>query len=167
MFSGPAPCETLWGMDISLQPIGHVRSSRREVRDDDWDVEASSIVLDSAQFTPDAVREIDGFSHIEVIYYFDRVPREKIEYGARHPRGNRDWPKAGIFAQRGKNRPNLLGLTVCKIRRVDGLTIDVDGCDAIDGTPVIDIKPYMREFAPRGDIRQPKWSTELMRGYWS
>jgi tRNA-Thr(GGU) m(6)t(6)A37 methyltransferase TsaA len=154
-------------VDILLQPIGHVRSSRREVRDDDWDVEVASIVLDPALFTPEAVREIDSFSHIEVIYHFDRVPRDKIEYGARRPRGNEDWPKVGIFAQRAKNRPNRLGLTVCRIRRVDGLTIYVDGFDAIDDTPVLDIKPYMREFAARGDIRQPQWSTELMRGYWS
>lgn len=154
-------------MDITVQPIGHVRSSRREVRDDDWDTETVSIVLDPNLFTPDALREIDSFSHIEVIYYFDRVPQGKIERGARHPRGNMNWPEVGIFAQRGKNRPNLLGLTVCKIHRVDGLTIHVASLDAIDSTPVLDIKPYMREFAPQGDIRQPPWSTELMRGYWS
>jgi tRNA (Thr-GGU) A37 N-methylase len=47
------------------------------------------------------------------------------------------------------------------------LTLDVTGLDAIDGTPVMDIKPYMVEFGPRGALRQPAWSTELMQGYWS
>lgn len=154
-------------VDITLRPIGYVRSSRHDVVDDDWDSETASIVLDADVFTPDALAELDTFSHIEVIYHFNRVPPEKIEFGARHPRGNPEWPRAGIFAQRGKNRPNLLGLTVCAVNGVDGLTVDVTGLDAIDGTPVLDIKPYLREFSPRGTTQQPAWSTELMSEYWS
>ena len=90
-----------------------------------------------------------------------------IQYVARHPRGRTDWPKVGIFAQRGKNRPNRIGVTVCRLVSVEGLSIEVEGLDAIDGTPVIDIKPYMREFGPRGDVKQPEWATELMSGYWN
>ena len=94
------------------------------------------------------------------------MPDDRIETGARHPRNRADWPLVGIFAQRGKNRPNRLGLTTCRIVRVDGLAIEVEGLDAIDGTPVLDIKPVMVEFLPRGDVRQPDWSRELMQGYW-
>jgi tRNA (Thr-GGU) A37 N-methylase len=94
------------------------------------------------------------------------VPDAKIETGARRPRGNPDWPLVGIFAQRGKNRPNRIGVTVCRIVSVSGREIEVEGLDAIDGTPVLDIKPVMREFLPRGDIRQPDWSRELMKDYW-
>lgn len=72
----------------------------------------------------------------------------------------------GIFAQRGRKRPNRIGVTMCRILAVDGLRIDVAGLDAIDGTPVLDIKPVLREFLPRGDHRQPAWASELMRGYW-
>jgi len=102
-----------------------------------------------------------------VIYVFDRVEAAKIETGARHPRNNVAWPKVGIFAQRGKNRPNRIGTTVCRIDRIEGLRLDVTGLDAIDGTPVLDLKPWVLEFGPRGEVRQPAWMDELMRSYWS
>ena len=101
-----------------------------------------------------------------MLFYFHGVPDAKIETGARHPRGRTDWPLVGIFAQRGKNRPNRLGLCACKILSVSGLNIEVQGLDAIDGTPVLDLKPVMREFLPRGELTQPAWATELMRDYW-
>lgn len=85
---------------------------------------------------------------------------------ARHPRGNEQWPKVGIFAQRAKSRPNRLGVSVCRLVAVEALTITVQALDAIDGTPVLDLKPYMREFGPRGEVRQPAWSHELMATYW-
>ena len=72
----------------------------------------------------------------------------------------------GIFAQRAKDRPNRLGLSVCRLLGVDGVRIDVAGLDAVDGTPVLDVKPWMAEFGPRGPVRQPTWSRELMAGYW-
>lgn len=143
-----------------------MRSTRSEVRDDDWDTEAASIELDGRIFSEDALLQLDQFSHVEVIYFFDQVPEAKIERGARHPRGNADWPLVGIFAQRGKNRPNRLGATVAKIIRVDGTTLHVSGLDAVDGTPVLDLKPYMVAFGPRGTVTQPAWATELMSGYW-
>jgi tRNA (Thr-GGU) A37 N-methylase len=85
---------------------------------------------------------------------------------ARHPRGNPAWPEVGIFAQRATDRPNRLGLCTCALVAVDGASIVVRGLDAIDGTPVLDVKPYLEEFAPRREVRQPPWSHELMRGYW-
>ncbi|WP_077147152.1 SAM-dependent methyltransferase [Sphingopyxis sp. KK2] len=152
--------------DISLTPIGHVRGGRAAAIDDDWGASRASITLDPVAFTPDALAGLADFSHAEVIFLFDRVPPEKIESGARHPRGRQDWPLVGIFAQRGKNRPNRLGLTTCRIVAVEGLSVEVEGLDAIDGTPVLDIKPVMAEFLPRGTVRQPDWSRELMAGYW-
>jgi tRNA-Thr(GGU) m(6)t(6)A37 methyltransferase TsaA len=153
-------------MDVTLTTIGRVDSSRSEIRDDHWDGERTAVVLDGDTYTADAVRELESFSHVEIVYFFDRVPPENIERGARRPRGNVNWPLVGIFAQRGKNRPNRLGVTVCRLLKVSGLILEVEGLDAIDGTPVVDIKPYMTEFGPRGDIRQPQWATELMREYW-
>ena len=84
----------------------------------------------------------------------------------RHPRNKKEWPKVGIFAQRGKNRPNTIGSTICRILKVEGLKVFVEGLDAIDGSPVFDIKPWVLEFAPRGQIFQPAWISELMLGYW-
>jgi tRNA-Thr(GGU) m(6)t(6)A37 methyltransferase TsaA len=153
-------------MQFTVEPIGHVRSSRAQARDDGWDVETASIVL-TDQYEPEALRGLDEFSHVEVVYVFDQVQRESVERGVRRPRGRSDLPEIGIFAQRGRNRPNRLGLTTCAIVGVDGRELRVHGLDAIDGTPVLDLKPWMAEFAPRGERRQPTWATELMRGYWS
>ena len=150
---------------ITLEPIGHVHNDRTAVRDDDWDRVSSRIELVET-LGPEVLDGLEDFSHAEIVFYFDRVPDAAIERSARHPRGNRDWPRVGIFAQRGKNRPNRLGVTVVAITGREGRTLRVAGLDAIDGTPVLDIKPVMTEFLPRGTVRQPAWSTELMREYW-
>jgi tRNA (adenine37-N6)-methyltransferase len=151
---------------VSLAPIGTVHSTRTTVEDDGWDAIVSSVELDPGRFSADALAGLESFSHVEVLFWMDRVEAERIETGARHPRNNREWPKVGIFAQRGKNRPNQIGATICRVDRVEGLTLHVTGLDAIDGTPVLDLKPWVREFAPRGELRQPAWMDELMKGYW-
>ncbi|MFF5445653.1 SAM-dependent methyltransferase [Streptomyces sp. NPDC012888] len=151
---------------VECEPVGRVVGGRSEVADDDWGRERAVIRLDSARFGPEALFGLDGFSHLEVVFRFDRVPEEAVETGARRPRGNPDWPLVGIFAQRGKNRPNRLGVSRCRIVRVDGLDVHVEGLDAVDGTPVLDLKPYMAEFGPRGELRQPEWATSLMRDYY-
>ncbi|HVV10322.1 SAM-dependent methyltransferase [Amycolatopsis sp.] len=149
-----------------LHPIGYVRSPRSEPVDDDWDSVTSLIELDGALFGPDALWGLEEFSHVEIVYVFDRVSADKMQRGARHPRNNPDWPQVGIFAQRAKNRPNRLGVTCCRLLSVNGLTIKVRGLDAIDSSPVLDIKPYLAEFGPREQVTQPVWSRELMAGYW-
>ena len=153
--------------EIRLKPIGQVRSPRKEPLDDRWGKVISTIEIDPDQFRTESLQGLDAFSHLDVVYFFHRVPEDKIETEARHPRNRTDWPKVGIFAQRGKNRPNRIGLSVCQIVNVEGQTITVEGLDAIDGTPVLDIKPHMKEFDPRGPVNQPAWSTELMADYYS
>ena len=150
---------------IIVEPIGYVRGGRTEAVDDEWGSIRAEIAL-GPSFSAAALLGLSEFSHLEVIFFFDRVPKKKIETGARHPRGRADWPCVGIFAQRGKNRPNRLGLCTCKILGVSETTIWVEGLDAIDGTPVLDLKPVMREFLPREQLRQPDWSTEIMGAYW-
>jgi len=152
--------------DIIMHPIGYVHNDRGEPVDDRWDAVESRIELDSEQFGIEATAGLTDFSHIEVVFYFDRVPDEEISVGARHPRGREDWPLAGIFAQRGKGRPNRIGVTVCQLLAVEGLTLKVRGLDAIDGTPVLDIKPVMKLFLPRGEVREPAWAGEIMKEYW-
>lgn len=151
---------------IELVPIGRVHSTRSGAQDDDWDAVAASIRLDPDRFSTESLLGLEQFSHVEVVFVFDRVDPADLEAGARHPRGNPDWPVVGIFAQRAKVRPNRLGVTTCRLISVDGLAVHVEGLDAIDGTPVVDLKPYMEEFGPRGPVSQPQWSHELMRGYW-
>ena len=116
---------------------------------------------------PDATAGLDDFSHIEVVFVFDRVGADEITGGARHPRGRADWPEVGILAQRAKGRPNRVGVTRVRARvgrRLCGCACE--GLDAIDGTPVVDVKPYMSDFGPRGPVREPAWAGELMRDYW-
>lgn len=150
---------------ITLTPIGYVRSPRDDISDDNWAAIESKIEL-SPDFGPEALDGLEEFSHVEVIYFFDRVPEDRIERSARHPRGNNAWPRVGIFAQRGKNRPNRLGVSVARLLRREGRQLILQGLDAINGTPVLDIKPVMREFLPMGEIRQPAWTHELMARYW-
>jgi len=151
--------------EIAIRPVAFVRSPRVETIDDDWGAVASAIEL-ADDVPAESLTGLDAFSHVEVFFVFDRVAESEIESGARHPRGNRAWPRVGIFAQRGKNRPNRLGATICRIARVEGRRVHVTGLDAVDGTPVVDLKPVMNEFLPREDVRQPAWAAELMREYW-
>ncbi len=151
---------------FTIVPVAYVRSSRRQAEDDDWGEHHSLIEL-AAPFDEQSLLGLAEFSHVEVIFLFDRVDAAQVVTGARHPRNNQDWPNTGIFAQRAKGRPNRLGSTMATLVGITGGTLEVRGLDAIDGTPVIDIKPVMREFLPRGEMRQPAWSTELMRRYWS
>jgi tRNA-Thr(GGU) m(6)t(6)A37 methyltransferase TsaA len=151
--------------DIKLRPVAFVHSDRAIVKDDGWDAVAASIEL-AGHMPAEALDGLADFSHAEIIFVFDRLDESDVVTGARHPRGNTDWPRVGIFAQRGKNRPNRLGATIVRILSVEGRTIRVAGLDAIDGTPVVDIKPVIAEFLPRGAVRQPAWATELMKQYW-
>jgi len=152
--------------DVVLHPIGVVRGGRPEPVDDGWDAETCVVALDGERFGPEALAGLDAFSHIEVVYLFDRVDEAEVVSGARRPRGRADWPEVGIFAQRGRVRPNRLGVTVCRLLGVDGLDVTVQGLDAIDGTPVLDLKPYLSGFAARGDVVEPAWASEIMAAYW-
>lgn len=151
---------------ITMQPVGFVHSTRKKPEDDNWDNEKAYVELAIPRFVPESLIGLNDFSHVEIIFYMDQVDPERVEITARHPRNNMAWPKVGIFAQRGKNRPNQIGTAICKIKKIDGIKLYLEGLDAIDGSPVLDIKPWVIEFAPRGAIFQPKWISELMHRYW-
>ncbi len=152
-------------MNIVLQPIAFVKNIRTDLSDDSWGSIVSEIEL--AESTPvDAFNGIDEFSHLEIIFHFDKSDKSEIVFSG-HPRGNKNWPHVGIFAQRKRDRPNALGLTIVELVKREGNRIWVKYLDAIDGTPILDIKPVMKEFLPNGEIRQPKWSHELMKEYWA
>jgi tRNA (Thr-GGU) A37 N-methylase len=150
-----------------MTPIGFVRGGRVEPIHDDWGASRARIELDAAVFGPEALAGLADFSHVEVIFVFDQVENDAVERGARRPRGRADWPLVGIFAQRGRARPNRIGLCTCRVIAVGSLTVEVEGLDAIDGTTVLDLKPVMTGFLPRGEIREPDWAREIMARYWS
>lgn len=149
---------------FDLRPIGRVHSSRSQPEDDRWDQETSLVEL-VEPFDERSIRGLETFSHCIVVYVVDQASWDETRM-LRHPRSNAAWPEVGIFAQRAKDRPNRLGVAICRILVIDGAQIHLADLDAIDGSPVVDIKPWMVEFGPRGEVAQPQWATELMKNYW-
>ncbi|HEY6825151.1 MAG TPA: SAM-dependent methyltransferase [Steroidobacteraceae bacterium] len=151
---------------LEVIPIGFVESGRRTPQDDYWGGEQACIRL-SEEFSPLALEGLVEFSHVEVLFVLHLLDPAGVVCGSRHPRDNPLWPCVGIFAQRASNRPNRIGSTMCRVLRVLDRQLFVADLDAIDGTPVLDLKPVMQEFLPREALRQPEWSRQLMREYWS
>jgi len=152
---------------IALEPVGVVVGGRTDAVDDDWGTVEAVIRLDRSRFGADAVAGLEEFSHVVVVFQFHLVDESDVQTGARRPRGNPAWPAVGMFAQRARMRPNRLGVSTCRLEAVDGTDLHVRGLDAIDGSPVLDVKPFMREFEPAdAEVRQPAWATELMRAYY-
>jgi tRNA-Thr(GGU) m(6)t(6)A37 methyltransferase TsaA len=152
-------------MTAQIQAVGFVEAPRAIPNDDFWGGAEACISL-TAEFDAEALRGLAEFSHVEVLFLFHLVDPSEVTTGSRHPRGNPAWPSIGIFAQRAKKRPNRIGCTICRVLRVQGTKLFVAELDAVNGTPVLDIKPVMAEFLPRQTIQQPAWSHELMRRYW-
>ncbi len=152
---------------ITVHPIATVRSPRKEPTDDFWGGIESTIEFDRERFSFESLAGLESFSHVEVIFIFHLYREEDAELASRRPRGRADWPSMGIFAQRNKHRPNRLGLSRARLIALNGTQLTVEGLDALDGTPVLDVKPYFREFGPRGEIEEPHWVPELMRDYYA
>jgi tRNA-Thr(GGU) m(6)t(6)A37 methyltransferase TsaA len=151
---------------LILTPIGTVSNAIASPQDDHWGDVISQLVIDAEQFTPESLQGIEEFSHLEVIYVMHQVDPAAIPIGARHPRNLTFLPKVGIFAQRPKARPNRIGLSRCRLLSREGMILTVQGLDAIDGSPLLDIKPYFFEFGPREEVSQPEWTHEIMRNYY-
>lgn len=151
-------------MEIILEPIATVKNSRIEPIDDHWGPIIAEIEL-ADHIPTEAFDHISDFSHLEIIYYFNQVKNDDIVFSGR-PRGNPNYPSVGIFAQRKKDRPNKIGLTTVELLEHNGRTIKVKFLDAIDGTPILDIKPLFNEFQPKTAIKQPEWVADLMQKYW-
>jgi tRNA-Thr(GGU) m(6)t(6)A37 methyltransferase TsaA len=132
--------------------------------DEGWGKVVSEIYLN-----PELARGIVGFeafSHVLVVFHMHRATFSPSSDLVRRPQGRADMPEVGIFAQRAKHRPNPIGVTVVKLLGVKDNVITVQGPDAIDGTPVLDIKPYFPQYdSAGGDVRLPEWVGRLMEGY--
>jgi|SRR6185312_1200915 len=150
---------------ITFTPIGYVKNQRSGMQDDYWGSVVSEIII-TDYFPEECLAGIDTFSHLEIIFYFDKAEPGKVVTGASHPRGNETWPKVGIFAQRKKDRPNHIGTTIVKLISHKGRILTVQGLDADNDTPILDIKPVAQEFLPNEKVNQPAWMSELMKDYW-
>lgn len=150
-------------VEYVIRPVGVVRNGRTDIAmTDNWGEVTSTIVV-GERFGDDCLLGLDEFSHVDVLFLFDQTT-DRPDYSPRRPRGRADLPKVGLFADRGPRRPNLIGVTTCRIASVDGRSLEVVGLDAVDGTPVVDLKPTMLEFLP-ADVRQPEWVSRLMADY--
>jgi len=98
-------------MSFIIEPVAFVNNNRKEILDDNWGSILSAIEL-AENIDVSAIKGIEEFSHLEIVFYFNKVEDNKIQYEARHPRNNQNYPKVGIFAQRGKNGPNKMGITM-------------------------------------------------------
>jgi tRNA (Thr-GGU) A37 N-methylase len=147
-----------------MRTVAYVRNERRELVDDNWDDFVSTIEL--AQDVPSAaLRGLEEFSHVEVVFFAGLAQNVPPGPWHRRPRGNEEWPDVGIFAQRNKDRPNRLMLSVVALERVDKRSLMVRGLDAINETQVLDIKPVYSWSGPRGEFRVATWSDELGKDY--
>jgi tRNA-Thr(GGU) m(6)t(6)A37 methyltransferase TsaA len=148
---------------VNCKPIGIVKSPVSEGVDKDWGKVVSEIHIDK-QFTA-GLRELDSFSHIIVVYEMHKSSWDPETDLVRRPQGRPEMPLVGIFAQRAKHRPNPIGITAVKLLEVKGSVLKVEGLDAIDGTPVLDVKPYYPQYDRVADARVPEWVDIIMEDY--
>lgn len=147
---------------IKLTPIGYVSNSVTEKKDDFWGNSTSTITLRD-EFRG-GLTGLQEFSHAIILCYLDKTRYIPEKHLVRRPRNRQDMPLLGIFSQRTKDHPNQIGITTVEILSVSDTTITVKGLDAIDGTPILDIKPYFPIF-DRRDAQTPEWVDILMKNY--
>jgi tRNA (Thr-GGU) A37 N-methylase len=152
---------------FEIEAVAHVVGGREKPTDDYWGATRSIIRIDADRFPPEATKGLESFSHLEIVFGFHLTDRSDVNLGARRPRDNPDWPEVGIFGHRNMRRINWLGVSRCRLIAVNGLELEVEELDAVDGTPVFDIKPWFMDFGPRGEVHQADWTTEMLRDYFA
>jgi tRNA-Thr(GGU) m(6)t(6)A37 methyltransferase TsaA len=124
--------------------------------------EGKSVSLHIFKTYKDALKGLDGFSHVFVLYWFDRNDTpEKRSILQVHPRGNKKNPITGVFACRSPVRPNLIALSLCKIVSVEDGIVHIDKIDALNNSPILDLKPYIPNIDHIiKDVHVPDWLNE-------
>jgi tRNA-Thr(GGU) m(6)t(6)A37 methyltransferase TsaA len=148
---------------VTFQVVARVRNGRTSTGDRDWGDLESAIVMEPGLEA--ALTGLDDFSHLIVVFYMHLDPNQEPFALIRRPRGRPDMPLRGVFAQRGRMRPNTIGITTVPIVRVEPHSVVVRGLDAVDDTPVLDLKPYVPIFDHPESPRVPEWMERLMQGY--
>lgn len=149
-------------MQINMEPIGFVSNDVQGKKDVSWGEDVSTIRLNKEYIG--GLQGLNEFSHVTIIYYLDQAVYDREKHLKRHPQNREDMPLVGIFSQRGKDRPNRIGMTSVQIIGVFEDRLTVKGLDAIDGTPILDIKPYYPVY-DRKDATVPEWVDRLMEHY--
>ena len=149
---------------MDVHPIGTVKCPVNEMSQGNWAKIESRIQLEPLY--AGGLQGLAEFSHIIVVFFLDRAagfdPAKQL---LRRPRGMEDMHPVGVFAQRTKFRPNPIGITAVRLLGIEGNVLRVRGLDALDGTPVLDLKPYMPPFDRVEDATMPSWVAHVMEGY--
>jgi tRNA-Thr(GGU) m(6)t(6)A37 methyltransferase TsaA len=144
-------------VEINLTPIGFVKNSIKEPEIEDWRTVTSEIII--KEDLKEALNRIDEFSHIIVIYWMHKLPPSQRSIRKVHPKANHTLPLVGVFASRSPARPNPIGITTVKLLECRDNVLKVIGLDAVDGTPVLDIKPYIPGDDSSTEAKTPGWLT--------
>ncbi|MBP5310412.1 MAG: tRNA (N6-threonylcarbamoyladenosine(37)-N6)-methyltransferase TrmO [Lachnospiraceae bacterium] len=148
--------------EIKMEPIGYVKNKVQTRKDVSWGDDISVIELKDEYHT--GLKGLNDFSHAIILFYLDKASFDRQKHLNRRPQNRDDMPLVGIFAQRGKDRPNRIGMTSVEIISVTDSTLTVKGLDAIDETPILDIKPYYPAY-DRKEATVPEWVDRLMEHY--
>lgn len=146
-----------------MEWIGMVYNDIKEPMDVGWGRVVSEIVLDET--LADGLDGIEEFSHVLILFWMHRAPEAEPVRMRRRPQGREDMPELGIFAQRARHRPNPIGVAAVKLLRREKNRLFVQGLDAINGTPVVDVKPYVPAYDVVETPRVPEWINRLMERY--
>jgi len=149
-------------VEIEMKPIGYVHNDVANKKDVSWGQDVSVIELEEEYYS--GLEGLSDFSHAIIIYHLDKAVYDKEKHLRRRPQNRDDMPLVGIFSQRGKDRPNRIGMTSVQIVNVEDTQLTVKGLDAIDGTAVLDIKPYYPAYDKK-DAIVPEWVDRLMEHY--
>lgn len=148
--------------EIIMTPIGYVENNVQAKKDVSWGGDISRIVLEKEYYN--GLSGLEDFSHAIIIYYLDKAEYKREKHLQRRPQNREDMPLVGIFSQRGKDRPNKIGMTAVQIVEVCEKALAVKGLDAINGTAVLDIKPYYPVYDKK-EAAVPDWVNRLMEHY--
>lgn len=143
---------------MTLKAIGIVRNELKESTKQDSSKVVSEIVVDSS--LAEALDSLEGFSHIIVLYWMHQLDRSNGFPIKVHPKGRAEVSTVGVFASRSPNRPNPIGKATVRLLGRQGNKLKIEGLDAIDGTPVIDLKPYLPGYDSVDNAKVPPWVTE-------
>ncbi|MGD0114993.1 MAG: tRNA (N6-threonylcarbamoyladenosine(37)-N6)-methyltransferase TrmO [Dehalococcoidia bacterium] len=154
---GILPEQIIPNEPVSLKPIGMVRNGVREPRRQEWTNVSSDIIL--RKELTDALNGIESYSHVVVVFYLHRVSDEERGRTECHPRGDERYPLQGVLATRTQHRPNPVGVSVVPLVKRRRNVLRVRGLDAINGTPILDVKPYIPQYDAPADVRLPDWVT--------
>ena len=145
---------------IEVTPIGRVACDARDHARVDWSRVRSEIRLDAAAFPgiAEALLGLEDYSHVIVVGWLDGIPEALRARRRAYPAGGERLPLQGALALRGGARPNPISVTVCRLLAVQGDVIRVEGLDLVDGTPVLDVKPYIAHYDSEPEATLPRWA---------